>query len=604
MLSILESKERLEALRAEMARQHVDGYVLPIGDEFLSEYPPEAAQRVAWLTGFNGSAGTVVVTAQQAALVTDGRYTLQASQQLPPELYEVHNSADLTPVNWLKQQMKKDMRLGYDASLFSMSQLTRMEDALAQAGILMSPMSQCPVDLLWKDRPAMPSSVVEVHGLEYSGKSSADKRRDICRMMKERHVDALFIASSDSIAWLFNIRAHDLPHTPVALCFALLCVNEHEPEGQATIFIDALRVDKPVREHLGSNTTILPMNLLETTVTQLGEARRCRVWVDLTLTPANIGQILAQAEGVNLVMAEDPCQLPKACKNAVEVEGMRKAHIMDGAAMCRFFSWFYREGLRQGLTEVVLGDRLEGFRTSNPACTGLSFSTIAGYGPNGAIVHYRAEAASAATIEEGSILLIDSGGQYREGTTDITRTIAIGDVTPAMREHFTLVLKGHIALASAVFPKGTTGSQLDAMARSPLWHKGLDYDHGTGHGVGSFLNVHEGPQRISKSPSTQALLPGMILSNEPGYYRQDYYGIRIENLVVVEERPELSSQRPFYGFETLTMVPIDRQLVIKDMLSEAELSWLNGYHKRVFATIAPMLDETERDWLALACSEI
>jgi Xaa-Pro aminopeptidase len=604
MLSMVESNERLTALRREMAAHHVDAYILPIGDEFLSEYPPESSQRVAWLTGFNGSAGTVVLTAKEAALITDGRYTLQAAQQLPGELYRVHNGGDVTPVAWLKARLEKGMHVGYDARLFSMSYLTRMEDALAQAGVMLTALGQCPVDGLWKNRPPMPASVVEAHGLEYSGKSSEDKRNDICRTMKERGADALLLSASDSIAWLFNIRASDLPHTPVALCLALLCRSDDQPEGQATLFIDPLRVDKAVREHLGGNCTILPMNMLDTTITQLGEARQCRVWVDPALTTASVGYMLGQAGGVSLLLAEDPCQLPKACKNAVEVEGMRKAHIMDGAAMCRFLSWFYREGIRQNMTEVTLGDRLEGFRSSNPACTGLSFSTIAGFGPNGAIVHYRAETASAATIGEGSLMLIDSGGQYREGTTDITRTIGIGEVTPAMREHFTLVLKGHIALAGAVFPRGTSGSQLDALARSPLWHKGLDYDHGTGHGVGSFLNVHEGPQRISKSPSTQMLLPGMVLSNEPGYYREGHYGIRIENLVVVEEKPELSSQRPFMGFETLTLVPIDQTLIIKDMLSEQELAWLNSYHKRVFATIAPLLDEQERDWLALACAPV
>jgi len=582
--------ERLAALRAELARRGLTGFVVPRADEHQGEYVPPRAERLAWLTGFDGSAGMAVVLADEAALFVDGRYTLQAGEQVDAEAFTVIHQAEISATDWIADHLPAGGRLGYDPWLHTLDGIARMAAAVERAGAALEACESNPLDAVWPDQPGPPLAPVVPHPLEFAGRSSADKRAEIgAALRKERH-DAAVLTLPESIAWLLNVRGGDVPRTPLPLSFAIV-----HADGAVDWFVDPRKaegldnhMDTEVRRHAPED--LGPM------LDALGK-RGAKVRVDPATAAAWVAQRLDGAGGT-VARASDPCLLPKACKNQVELEGMRTAHRRDGVALTRFLAWLSRETPKGGLTELAAAARLEAFRREGEHYRDLSFDTISGAGPDGAIVHYRVTEASDRALEQGTLYLVDSGGQYLDGTTDVTRTVAIGEPTAEMRERFTRVLKGHIALATAVFPEGTSGSQLDALARAPLWQAGLDYDHGTGHGVGSYLSVHEGPQRISKLPNSVALRPGMVVSNEPGYYKAGAYGIRIENLITVVpvERPA-GAERDLLGFETLTLAPIDLALVEPAMLTAAESAWLDRYHRRVRETVGPRLGDADRAWL-------
>jgi Xaa-Pro aminopeptidase len=592
-----ELRRRLALLRAELAARRLDGFIVPRADEFQGEYVPASAQRLAWLTGFTGSAGAAVVLADQAALFIDGRYTLQARQEAPADLYAYRHLVEEPPTDWLAATAK-GMKIGFDPWLHSESWVERARAALSKAGVELTATEGNPLDAVWPDRPAPPAGRPFAHDIAFAGKSSADKRRDIAARLAGKDIAAAVLTQPDSTAWLLNIRGDDVPCTPVALCFALI-----DRDGGVRLFIDPARLDDDLRAHLGDGVTALPPADFGPALDALGEAA-AKVQVDPAWCAHWIVERLRRA-GARLEREEDPCALPKACKNPVELEGARAAHRRDGVALARFLHWLEETAPSGEVSESAAASRLAGLRAEGAHYVGPSFETISGAGPNGAIVHYRVSPAGDRRLEPGELYLVDSGGQYRDGTTDVTRTVAVGTPTAAMRRHFTLVLKGHIALSSAVFPKGVTGSQLDASARMPLWSAGLDYDHGTGHGVGSFLSVHEGPQRISKAANSVALQPGMIISNEPGYYKSGHYGIRLENLIAVREidaGPE--AERPMLGFEPLTLAPFDRRLIDHDLLTVAEIAWIDAYHRRVAQEIAPALPEKNRAWLLAATAAL
>jgi Xaa-Pro aminopeptidase len=589
--------ERLQALRAEMATRKLDGFLVPLADEHQGEYVPKQASRLKWLTGFSGSAGLAVVLADRAALFVDGRYTLQAAEQVDGDLFEIRHLADQPPTDWLSEALAKDARLGLDPWLHTGDGAGRYRRAAEKSGAKLIAEDTNPIDAVWRHQPPPPLWPIAIHDVAHAGKTSLDKRQDIAEILAAAGEDAVVLTQPDSIAWLANIRGGDVPYTPFVLAFAVL-----DKDAKLAIYTDRRKLTRLVEAALEPGITILPRSEFEGALASLGEAG-LRVRADSAGASEAILAAL-KAAGAKLSMAEDPCALPKACKNETELAGTRAAHRTDGAALCRFLAWLDMEGGSGALTEMIAADRLEAFRRECDALQGLSFPTISGAGANGAIVHYRVTNESDKRLEPGSLYLVDSGAQYPGGTTDVTRTVAIGTPTAEMIEMFTRVLKGHIALASAIFPDGTTGSQLDALARTPLWQAGLDYDHGTGHGVGSFLGVHEGPHRISKMPSRVAMKPGMVVSDEPGYYKTGAFGIRIENLIYVRAHPQETGPKAFYGFDVLTLAPIDLTLVDRDMLDRGEVEWLNLYHRRVAGTLSPMLDPNTRKWLETATRAI
>jgi Xaa-Pro aminopeptidase len=586
--------ERLSRLRAELARRGVDGVLVPRTDEYQGEYVPESAQRLAWLTGFTGSAGLAIVLRNRAAVFVDGRYTLQAAAQVDSKLFEHRHISDEPPAPWIEGALQPGQSLGYDPRLHTLGEVARYRAAAEKAGGKLVALADNPVDAVWADRPAPPLAPVVPHDLRFAGESAASKRRRIAAAVGEAGADAAVLTAPDSIAWLLNIRGGDVPHTPLPLSFAVL----HRDES-VDLFIDRRKLTPGLPVHLGNAVRIADPADFGAFLEQLAGSGK-HVLADPALSAAWVFDRLGEAA----LRAPDPCQLPKACKNAVELAGTREAHRRDGAALTRFLAWLAREtaaGKQASgkLREIEVSDRLEAFRREGANFRDLSFPTISGAGPNGAIVHYHASHATERVLDPGSLYLVDSGAQYLDGTTDVTRTVAIGTPSAEMKDRFTRVLKGHIALALCVFPKGTSGSQLDALARASLWQAGLDYDHGTGHGVGSYLGVHEGPQRISKLPNSQALLPGMIVSNEPGYYKTGAYGIRIENLVVVEKRDGLGEAgREIYGFETITLAPIDREAIARSLLEPHEVAWLDRYHARVREALTPLVDAETAAWLA------
>ncbi|HEY3997715.1 MAG TPA: aminopeptidase P family protein [Candidatus Xenobia bacterium] len=589
----LSPHERLTRLRQELQRQGLDGFLVPRADEHQGEYIPPASARLAWLTGFTGSAGAAVVLQDHAAVFVDGRYTLQAKAEVDMGLYGHRHLIDEPPHQWLPGHVKRGQRLGYDAWLHTTHDVRTLRTALEPVGVSLVAVAHNPIDAVWSDRPPAPDTAVQIHPVKYAGQASSDKRKALAEALVKEHLEAAIITSPDSVAWLLNVRATDVPHTPLPLSFAILHGN-----GQVDWFIEPARLSDEVRRHVGSEVHVHPPSALLPSLDKL-QGRRVRY------DPAVSADMLrSRLEEVKAVVVEgpDPCFLPKACKNPVELEGARTAHRRDGAALCRFLAWVDRQGA--GVGEIAASDKLEAFRRELPELLDLSFDTISGAGSNGAIVHYRSSPATERKITEGELYLVDSGAQYADGTTDVTRTVAVGTAPPAAAEHFTLVLQGHIALALTRFRQGISGHQLDAIARLPLWARGLDYDHGTGHGVGSYLGVHEGPQRIAKQPNNIALQAGMIVSNEPGYYATGQYGIRIENLVVVVPVETPGGEHRMLGFETLTLAPIDRRLVVKGMLSAAELVWLNDYHQRVWEIISPWVDPQTRDWLRQATQPI
>jgi Xaa-Pro aminopeptidase len=582
---------RLLLLRAELARRGVQGFLVPRADEHQGEYVPARGQRLAWLTGFTGSAGLAVVLEARAAVFVDGRYTLQAEAQVDGALYERRHITDQPAGEWLAANLPKGAALAYDPWLHTAGEVERYRAAAERAGGNLKPLAGNPIDAVWSDQPPAPLAPVVPHDLRFAGKAAAGKRADIAAALAKDMVDAAVLTAPDSIAWLLNIRGGDVPHTPLPLSFGIV-----HRDGSVDLFIDRRKCAPGLGEHLGNEVRIAAPDALGPALDALGKAGQ-RVLVDPASAASWVIDRLGSA-GARTLRAADPCQLAKSCKNQAELDGTRAAHVRDGAALTRFLAWVAREGAGQG--EIAVSDRLEEFRRGGANFRDLSFPTISGAGANGAIVHYQASAKTERRLEPGNLYLVDSGAQYLDGTTDVTRTVAIGAPSQEMRDRFTRVLKGHIAIALSIFPKGTTGSQLDALARKALWECGLDYDHGTGHGVGSYLGVHEGPQRISKVPSTQALLPGMIVSNEPGYYKTGGYGIRIENLVVVTPAAAAGAEREMLGFDTITLAPIDRACIASDMLDARERQWLDTYHARVRDTLTPLVDATTAAWLAEA----
>ena len=582
------SAVRVAALRRLLAQDGLQGFAIPRADEHQGEYVPPHAERLAWLTGFTGSAGMAIVLAQKAAIFVDGRYTLQVGSQIDQAVFEVRHIAEQPASAWLRESLSGGGQLGYDPWLHTAQGAARLRTACTAVGAELVPVPKNPIDRLWQDRPGRPDAPFEIHPPELAGETSADKRSALAEELVARGVEAAVLTLPDSIAWLLNIRGRDVPRTPFPLSFAIL-----RNDGGVSLFAAAGKVDGALAQHLGDSVTVEPPDAFEAALA--GFAGR-KVLVDPATAADRIFQVLAAA-GALVEREADPCQLPKACKNAVELEGARNAHRRDGAALTRFLAWLAREAPGGGVDELAAADRLERYRRDSNLLRDLSFDTISGAGPNGAIVHYRVTPETNRKLEPGTLYLVDSGGQYPDGTTDVTRTVAIGAPTDEMRRRFTLVLKGHIALARARFPAGTTGSQLDTLARMALWADGLDYDHGTGHGVGSYLSVHEGPQRISKAPNSIALQPGMIVSNEPGYYRTGHYGIRIENLVAVRELDLDGAERTMLGFETLTLAPIDRSLIDRGLLTAEEAAWVDGYHARVRERIGPLVDPETAAWL-------
>ena len=588
---------RLAALRAELERRAIDGFVVPRADEHQGEYVPMSAQRLAWLTGFSGSAGLAIVLADKAAIFIDGRYTLAVRGQVDVDAFVPHQVPEQSPEAWIAANLPKGGRLGFDPWLQTVDGYDRFARACQKAGGTFVPLDSNPIDTVWKDRPAPPLAPVLPHPVEFSGESSEARRKRIAGIVRDKGADVALITQPDSIAWLLNVRGGDVPRTPFALGFALL-----HTDGHVDLYMDRRKIPDRTVAWLGNAVTLAPPHELGAALDMMGKVDK-RVMVETATAPYWAATRL-QAANVTMVRDADPVALPKACKNDVELNGIRAAHRRDGAAVSRFLSWLGRESKGGKLREIEVSDQLQALREETGKLRDLSFDTISGAGPNGAVVHYRAAPSTERTLEPGSLYLVDSGGQYRDGTTDITRTVAVGTPTPEMKDRFTRVLKGHIALAMARFPAGTTGSQLDALARYSLWQAGLDYDHGTGHGVGAYLSVHEGPHRISKVANSVALQPGMVVSNEPGYYKTGAYGIRIENLVAVKEATIEGSDRRYFEFETLTHAPIDLACIDVSLLSETEKAWLNAYHARVREVVAPQVDEPTKAWLAEATKPI
>ncbi len=592
--------DRLAALREQLKTDRLDGFVVPLTDEHMSEYIGSYAQRLAWLTGFEGSAGSAVVLPQEAAIFVDGRYTLQVRSQVDGKHWSYQSVPETSVADWLKDHASKGARIGYDPWLHTRDWVKKARQALASRGAELVPVGENPIDKIWRDRPEASKAKLVVQPDEYAGKGAAAKRTDIAEWLDKHDADAAVLSALDSIAWAFNVRGADVTHTPVALAYAI--VNK---DGTADLFVSGEKVGPDVRQHLGNGVRLHERDAFDGALSQFGGKT---VAVDPERAVSAIFDALEKA-GAKVVTLRDPTVLPKAIKNPVEISGQRAAQNRDGIAISRFLHWIDEKAPGGDVDELKASDRLEALRRENPELKDLSFDSISGAGPNGAIVHYRSSEKTNRKLENGSLYLIDSGGQYVDGTTDITRTVPIGEPTDEMRDRFTRVLKGHIAVATAVFPKGTRGTQLDSFARRPLWEAGLDYAHGTGHGVGSFLGVHEGPQRIAAATSSQGggdepLAPGMILSNEPGYYKTGEYGIRIENLVLVVDVEIEGAEKEMLGFETLTFAPIDRRLVAKEMLSAGEIDWLNDYHQQVLENIGPKLSGSDREWIEQACAPI
>jgi len=592
--------DRLAALREQLKAEKLDGFVVPLTDEHMSEYVGSYAQRLAWLTGFQGSAGSAVVLPEEAAIFVDGRYTLQVRQQVSPTEWSYQSVPETSTTQWLEEHAPEGGRIGYDPWLHTRDWVKKAKEALATRGAELVPVDRNPIDEIWADRPEASKAHLVVQSDQHAGKSAAEKRTEIGDWLVKHHADAAVLSALDSIAWAFNIRGADVTHTPVALAYAIV-----HADGTADLFVASEKIGADVRQHLGNGVRLHERSEFES---GLSELKGKTVVVDPERAVAAIFEALEKA-GAKVLPLRDPTILPKALKNPAEIAGQKAAQTRDGAAIAKFLHWIDEEAPKGDVDELKASDHLESLRRDNAELRDLSFDSISGAGPNGAIVHYKSSEKTNRKLEKGTLYLIDSGGQYLDGTTDITRTVPIGEPTEEMRDRFTRVLKGHIAIATAVFPKGTRGSQLDSFARRPLWEAGLDYAHGTGHGVGSFLAVHEGPHRISPVGSSQSggdepLQAGMIISNEPGYYKTGEYGIRIENLVLVVPREIEGAEKEMLGFETLTFAPIDRRLIDEHMLDSDELAWLNCYHTHVLAKIGPTLSGSDLEWLQQACAPI
>ena len=582
---------RIAALRAELKRRGLDGFVVPRADRQQNEYLPASEERLAWLTGFTGSAGAAAVLAERAALFVDGRYTVQAAAQIDAKLFAIEHLVDSPPEQWLEQNLKSGAKLGYDPWLHTSESADRLRKACATAGAELVAVDNNPIDALWSDRPAPPAGSVSLRDIKLAGESAADKFKRIQAELKKLRADVLVVSDPQNVAWAFNIRGSDIAHTPLALAFAVI-----PREGKPALYVETAKLDNKTRPALEEIAAVRAAAELARDLAQLKDKI---VRLDQA-SAADALTRLVSGYGGKPVRGADPIALMKAVKNHAEIAGSRAAHTRDGVAMARFLAWLEREAPAGKLTEIDAVEALESFRRDSGLLKDISFPTIAGSGPNGAIVHYRVTRATNRTIGKNELFLVDSGAQYEDGTTDITRTVAVGTPSDEMRDRFTRVLKGHIAIATAVFPENTSGAQLDPLARTALWQAGLDFDHGTGHGVGSYLSVHEGPARISKL-GTVALRRGMILSNEPGYYKTGAYGIRIENLLLVIAAPEpKGAEKPVNAFETLTLAPIDRRLIDSRLLTAKERNWIDSYHAHVQEVLSPLLDAATRAWLDAA----
>lgn len=586
----------LPLLRAALSELKLDGFLVPHEDEYQNEYLPDCNERLMWISGFTGSAGAAVVMTDKAAVFVDGRYTLQVGAQVDESLFEYKRLENNGVTEWLSANVSAGQCIGYDPRLHSPAALKRLSTAVTKAGGELISMDLNPIDSAWTDRPAPPRTNVIVQPLNLAGEDHSAKRKSIGTFIKNADAECALITAPASIAWLLNIRGGDVMCTPLPLSNALI-----HADGSCELFIHPDKITDAVRTHLGNQVSIHHEDALEEALAKLSETP---VMVDPNVTSAWHFKTLETA-GAKIIRAQDPIALPKARKNAAEISGTTEAHKRDGAAVVKFLHWLDTQAQSGIYDEIDAAQKLEGFRAETGVLRDLSFESISGAGANGAIVHYRVSKATTAKLAKGSLYLIDSGGQYDDGTTDITRTVPIGTPGAEMRERFTLVLKGHIALATVRFPKGATGSALDVLARHALWQQGLDYDHGTGHGVGVFLGVHEGPQRISKGPNSVALEAGMIVSNEPGYYKTDGYGIRIENLqYVTPASPIAGGERAMLGFETLTLAPIHAGLIDTSIMSAEEIIYINDYHARVWTEISPRVEGDVKTWLNAACAPI
>ncbi|MEM6780260.1 MAG: aminopeptidase P family protein [Pseudomonadota bacterium] len=582
--------QRLDALRGLMAEQGLDGYIIPRTDEYQGEYVPANEERLAWLTGFTGSAGVAVVLKDKAVVMSDGRYTIQLEQQVDSSVYHTDDNTKTPVEEWIETHINKNDTIGFDGRLFTPSVIQKIQQKLKDSDVIVKPISENLIDKLWEDRPDAPKAKVEVFSEKIAGRSHQEKLDEIAASIKEQGADLGIITLSDSIAWLLNIRGGDVPHIPIALSYLIV-----KSDATADWFIHEDKLSDSVRTHLGNRVAVYAPETLEALLKEavagksvLLDPKRTSLWFHENV----------QAAGGEIIEAKDPCIDIRSRKTKSEQDAMRQAHIRDGVAVVKFLKWLEEHGPSGQESELSVEEHLKAFRAEAAEFKDTSFDTIAGFNANGAIVHYRATEETSQTIKAPGLLLVDSGAQYADGTTDITRTVAIGEPTDEMCERNTLVLKGHIAVAAAAFKKGTLGKEIDALARKPLQDEGLDYAHGTGHGVGVYLSVHEEAAHLSPK-GEEAPQAGMILSNEPGYYKEGEYGIRIENLVLVREADDEHLE-----FETITLAPLDTSLIIKDMLTQDELDWLNAYHAHVYKTLSPFLDEEHQNWLEIACAQM
>lgn len=589
------SAARTDTLRKELQIQNLDGFIIPSSDEHQGEYVGPNSECLSWLTGFTGSAGVAVVLRDKAAIFVDGRYTVQSAEQTDGEVFEQCHLITEPPAKWISSNLTPDARLGFDPWLHTVNGVKQLQSACSKADAVLVPVTQNPLDTVWQGRPVKPQAQVYTHPTQFAGESAAEKQNKLGSALVEAGADSTVLTIPESIAWAYNFRGSDVPHTPVPLVFAIAKLDAKDE-----IFLETDRVDEDVIRQLAEIAVIKEPNQFQVSLESFSGSK---VLIDPAWCAKAIEMALKKG-GAQIISGADPCLLPKACKNEVEQNGARVAHIRDGAAMARFLTWLDAEGPSGNVSEIDAARKLEACRKETGELKEISFDSISGAGPHAALPHYRVNTSSNINLEAGTLYLIDSGAQYLDGTTDITRTVAIGQPTYEMKDRYTRVLKGHIAIARVRFPKGTNGAQLDTLARLALWEAGLDFDHGTGHGVGSFLSVHEGPQRIAKSGSIP-LEPGMIISNEPGYYKEGAFGIRIENLVIVhktEKRP--GEERDMYAFETITFTPIDTKVIDPDLLDDEERKWLNDYHAEVREKISPQLDGDVLAWLVRATEPI
>ena len=591
--------ERLPLVRAALDERDLDGLIIPRTDEFQNEYTPEYAQRLRWVCGFTGSHGIAVVLRHEAVLLSIPMYASQAAEEVDEELVPFESIAKTSLSTWIAARASKGDRVGYDPMLHTCAEVERLGKELEDCGVELARLSENLIDGLWMDQPVFPTEKIVPHSLTYAGLDSGEKRRAVAKQVAGSQAEAMLLTFPPSIAWLLNVRGRDVRHTPLPLCRLVLY-----RDGRADLFVHMAKVDDALSEHLGENVTVREYDELAEVLEQLG-ARNARVALDPELTPSWFADHLV-ASGATVVRLPDPCALLRARKNGAELDGCRKAHILDGVAVTRFLHWISQSTPSGAVNEMTASQKLEEFRSECGALEDVSFPTISAMGPHGAMPHYRVTEQSALPLDSDSLYLVDSGGQYLHGTTDITRTVPIGTPTSEMRDRFTRVLKGHIAFATLKFPAGTPGSRIDAIARRALWDVGLDYPHGTGHGVGSYLNVHEGPHYVGWRPGNGvALEPGMVLSNEPGYYKRNEYGIRIENMMVVRAADSTAAgEERMLCFETLTLAPIDRNLIDSALLGGEELAWLNEYFRRVRDVLTPRLPDDVASWLEFETREI